>query len=64
MIQKIAIDKQLIYFGSKLIFFIEMYMSTHNMLNVGKINGKRYILGDGTCIYIHNTKKQIIVEKL
>jgi hypothetical protein len=64
MITKIAIDKQLIYFGSKLTFFIEMYMSTHNMLNVGKINGKRYILYDGTCIYIHNTKKQIIVEKL
>lgn len=64
MITKIVIDKQLIYLGSKLTFFIEMYMSTNNMRNVGKINGKRYIFEDGACIYIHNTKKSIFVEKL
>ena len=64
MITKIVIDKQLIYLGYKLLFSIEMYMSTHNMLNVGKINGKRYILDDGTNVYIHNTKRSIFVEKL
>ena len=56
--------EDLIYNGVALTSRIELYMSTHNMLNVGKINGKRYQLFDGTNIYIHNTDKHIIVEKL
>jgi len=64
MNRKIIIDQILIEQGAGLTIIAKEYISTHNMLNVGKINGKRYLLPDNTPIYIHNTDKHIIITKL
>lgn len=64
MKRKILIDQDLIYKGVGVTSRIELYMSEHNMLDIGRINGKRYHLFDNTSIFIHNTDKHIIVEKL
>lgn len=55
---------ELLSYGSELTDKIQHYISCTSMiLNVGRINTRRFIMSDNAMIFIHHTERTIIVEK-